>query len=226
MRCDDGSWKASGSCKCGAIVAAVAKGITAQHLPDNESLQVRKLLDLWPAVEKFAATLRSKDSCDARTSKVLLCHFLRVFRPGVYGDNKDHGHFPLIQSDQQSWERHESNGVQAGILPFCDFFLSFLFGEWGDSWNLDSDEISQEIPSPIPRETVFHDFLYGCLRKRANEKDFNKLTKAGKLKLSWWMNRKGSLEDEEKTGKQADLGGYTVISLLNDLLDINVRFSS
>jgi hypothetical protein len=84
----------------------------------------------------------------------------------------------------------------------------------------DPDVICQAVPRGDVKENLFDDFLYSCLRKKEGE--VVKHTKAGKLKLNLWMNRKNTPGSQKLSANNPDLGGYSQISINNILLDINV----
>jgi hypothetical protein len=191
-----------GLCKCGAVIAAIVKGVHEEH--ENPHLRPEAFLKFAPQLDAFRTVLLEYSS--GTNAKRVLCFFLRLFVP-TDTDSKDQSKYALIGTDQRSTTNFGSRGCQIGIPALCLNFLAVIFGKWTNwpSLSADSWDIQQQLPDDKKlNETVFRPFATDCLIQLA-PKDLQTeptITAHGKLKLTIWMNGNKNDKEKKKTGNK------------------------
>jgi hypothetical protein len=189
----------SKTCKCGAILASIAKGLHENGV--NPHLKLQALLRLLPSLDSFREKIQKKD--DSLMTKELLCYYFRLFVV-TNVDGANNSKYAIIGTDQRSSALYESGGGQVGIIPLCIDAQRFIFGKWNEGWGglQTEDYLDQTLPSSkMVMEERFTIFVNGCLH---HEKNASIISAVGKVKLCVWNS--GMLdEDTMDNGKQNSL---------------------
>jgi hypothetical protein len=171
----------SKNCKCGAIMASIAKGLHQKG--DNPHLKVKALEPHLPKIDDFRTRLHAATSCQ---TKVLLCLWNRIYIHSITKGN-DGNKFCLIGTDQRPNSLFGSDGCQPGMIPFCLETLQVLYGKWY-SWSAmqNLQLVNQSVPDDKNRtEQSFKQFMDGCLQYKKGSELFSSQRK---IKLCIWYN--------------------------------------
>jgi hypothetical protein len=227
--CLDGTGKrgllTSGSCKCGALVASIAKGIHEGDSCTNPHLKISFLRKFLPLLDNFREAIVSSESF---RQKHLLCLFLRLFIKSPFKSIGNYK-YSLIGTDQRNTTKYGSNGCQVGMVPFCYDFLRLLFGKWTGWSSLDNYAVMDQVgpDSGDFREVVFMKFIEECLESGMTDCQ-GAFSADGKVKLSIWMTGIGRCGIKRKreltqTITPGNGGGYNRTRFSNILLNLCCR---